>query len=122
MSASLQIAVEKAIAELAKRNVFKKGSAEFEVRTLFPVQSWQPHTEPCRQAGSVVIGEDSCGNLFLHAPDAGAFGKAFAPMGGQGAGARSVVELVEALVRAGLAAAWRRSAQPERGHRLTKRS
>jgi hypothetical protein len=69
MSTSLQLAVEKAIAELAKRNVFKKGNAEFEVRRLFQVQSWQPHTEPCRHVGSVIIGEDSCGNLFLHAPD-----------------------------------------------------
>ena len=69
MSTSLQLAIEKAIAELGKRNIFKKGEEEFEVRRLFQVQAWQPHTEPCRQAGSVVIGEDSCGNFFLHAPD-----------------------------------------------------
>src|SRR3954467_8185254 len=69
MGTSLQLTVEKAIAELVRRNVFKKGSAEFEVRALFPVQSWQLHTEPCHEAGSVVIGNDSCGNLFLHAPD-----------------------------------------------------
>ena len=54
---------------LSKRNIFKLGSDEFEVRTLFPVQSWRPHTEPCRQAGSLILGEDSCGNFFLYAPD-----------------------------------------------------
>src|SRR6185437_6395661 len=69
MNTSFQFAVENAIAALGKKNIFKKGNAEFEVRTLFPIQSWQPHSEPCRQVGSTVIGEDSCGNLFLHAPD-----------------------------------------------------
>jgi hypothetical protein len=69
MSTLLQIAVEKAIAGLAKHSIFKKGDVEFEIHTLFPVQSWRLHAEPCRQAGSVVIGKDSCGNLFLQAPD-----------------------------------------------------
>jgi hypothetical protein len=69
MRASIQQAVEKAIAALPKRNAFKTGSDEFAVRTLFPVRSWRPHTEPCRQAGSLILGEDGCGNLFLQAPD-----------------------------------------------------
>ena len=69
MNASIQQAVERAIAALPKRDTFKIGGDEFGVRTLFPVQSWRPHTEPCRQAGSSVICEDSCGNFFLCAPD-----------------------------------------------------
>jgi len=69
MRASIQQAVEKAIAALPKRNAFKTGSDEFGVRTLFPVSSWRPHTEPCRQLGSLIIGEDGCGNSFLFAPD-----------------------------------------------------
>lgn len=69
MRASIQQAVERAIETLPKRNAFKTSSDEFEVHTLFPVQSWKPHTEPCRQAGSLVLGEDSCGNFFLYAPD-----------------------------------------------------
>ncbi|MEY2408093.1 MAG: hypothetical protein QOF48_763 [Verrucomicrobiota bacterium] len=69
MNASIQQAVERAIAALPKRDTFKTGGDEFSVRILFPVQSWRPHTEPCRQAGSLVIGEDDCGNFFLYAPD-----------------------------------------------------
>jgi hypothetical protein len=69
MHASIQQAVEKAIAALPKRNAFKTGSDEFGVRTLFPVNSWRPHTEPCRQAGSLILGEDGCGNFFLYLPD-----------------------------------------------------
>jgi hypothetical protein len=69
MNASIQQAVEGAIAALPKRNTFKTASDEFELRDLFPVQSWRPHTEPCRQAGSLILGEDSCGNFFLYAPD-----------------------------------------------------
>jgi hypothetical protein len=69
MNASLQKAVKKAIAALPKRHAFKTRSDEFELRTLFPVESWRPHTEPCRHAGSLVIGEDSSGNFFLCAPD-----------------------------------------------------
>ena len=69
MNAPIQQAVERAIAALPKRGTFKTGVDEFDVRTLFPVQSWRPHTGPCRQSGSLVIGEDDCGNLFLYAPD-----------------------------------------------------
>ena len=69
MNDSIQQAVEKAIAALPKRRTLKTGSNEFELRTLYPVQSWRPHTEPCRQAGSLILGEDSCGNFFLYAPD-----------------------------------------------------
>src|SRR3954470_18865458 len=69
MRASIQHAVERAIAALPKRNTFKNGSDEFGVRTLFPVHSWKPHTEPCRQAGSLILGEDGSGNCFLYAPD-----------------------------------------------------
>lgn len=69
MRASIHQAVERAIAALPQRSAFKTSSDEFGVRTLFPVQSWKPHTEPCRQAGSLVLGEDGCGNFFLHAPD-----------------------------------------------------
>ena len=69
MNASIQLAVEKAIAALPKRHAFKTGSDEFGVRDLWPVQSWRPHTERCRQDGSLIIGEDACGNFFLYAPD-----------------------------------------------------
>ena len=69
MNASIQQAVDKAIAALPKRRTLKNGSNEFELRTLFPVQSWRPHTQHCRQAGSLILGEDSCGNFFLYAPD-----------------------------------------------------
>lgn len=69
MRASIQGAVAKAIAALPTRSAFKTGSNEFGVRTLFPIQSWRPHTQPCRQAGSVILGEDSGGNFFLYAPD-----------------------------------------------------
>jgi hypothetical protein len=69
MHASIHQAVERAIAGLSKRLVFRVGTDEFEVRTLLPVTSWRQHTEPCRQSGSLVVGEDSGGNLFLYAPD-----------------------------------------------------
>jgi len=68
MSASINQAVERAIAVLSKRHAFRVGANEFEVRTLLPVTSWRQHTEPCLQPGSLVVGEDSCGNLFLCAP------------------------------------------------------
>ena len=69
MSASIHQAVERAIARLSKPHVFRVGTDEFEIRTLLSVPSWRQHTEPCRRAGSSVVGEDSCGNLFLCAPD-----------------------------------------------------
>jgi hypothetical protein len=69
MRPSIHQAVERAIAGLSKRDAIRVGGDEFEVRTLFVVASWQQHTEPCRQAGSLVVGEDSCGNLYLCAPD-----------------------------------------------------
>ncbi len=69
MRASIHQAVERAIARLSKPHVFRVGTDEFEVRTLLSVASWRPHTEPCRRAGSSVVGEDSCGNLFLCAPN-----------------------------------------------------
>src|SRR5688572_9418620 len=69
MPPSLQQSVEKAIALLPKRSVFKNGQDEFELRNLFPVQAWKPHTEACRAVGSLVFGEDSGGNFFLLAPD-----------------------------------------------------
>ena len=69
MRASIHQAVERAIAGLSKRHAFRVGADEFEVRTFLPVASWRQHTEPCRQVGSVVFGEDSCGNLFLYTPD-----------------------------------------------------
>ena len=69
MRASIQKAIERAIKELPRRNAFKTGSQEFGVRTLFPVQAWSPHREPCRHAGSLILGDDECGNLFLCAPD-----------------------------------------------------
>ena len=69
MNTSVHQAVEKAIRELPKRDTFRVGEEEFEVGTLFPVASWRQHCEPCRQLGSLVVGEDSCGNLFLFAPD-----------------------------------------------------
>ena len=69
MNASIQQAVERAIAALPKRDTFKTGGDEFGVHTLFPVQSWRPHTEPCRQPGSLIFAEDDGGNFFLYAPD-----------------------------------------------------
>lgn len=69
MAASLQQLLQKAIAGLPNRNTFKIDNEEFEVRVLFPVESWRAHTKPCRHAGSVIVGEDSCGNFFLSAPD-----------------------------------------------------
>ena len=69
MRASIQQAIERAIAGFPKRDTFKTASDEFGVRTLFPVRSWRPHTEPCRQPGSLVLGEDGCGNFILYAPD-----------------------------------------------------
>jgi len=69
MNTSIHQAVEVAIAALPKRNVFRTADDGFELRRLLPVQSWRPHTEPSRQAGSLIFGEDGCGNLFLYAPD-----------------------------------------------------
>lgn len=69
MNASIQQAIERATAGLSKRDTFKIGGDEFGVHTLFPVQSWRLHTEPCRQAGSLVFAEDEGGNFFLYAPD-----------------------------------------------------
>src|SRR5215469_508856 len=69
MRASIHQAVERAITALPKRKFFKTDSGGFGVRILFPVHSWRQHTEPCRQAGSQILGEDGCGNFFLYAPD-----------------------------------------------------
>lgn len=69
MRDSIHRAVERAISGLSKRHTFRVGADEFEVRTLLPVTSWREHSEPCRQPGSVVVGEDSCSNLYLCAPD-----------------------------------------------------
>ena len=68
MHAYLQIAVQKAIASLPKRNTTKSGADDFELRKLNPVSSWKPKTG-ISQPDSVVVGEDSCGNLFLLASD-----------------------------------------------------
>jgi hypothetical protein len=69
MNGPIKQAVERAITLLCNQNTFKIGGDEFRVRTLFPVESWRPHTEPCSQAGTLVIGEDESGNSFLYAPD-----------------------------------------------------
>jgi hypothetical protein len=69
MHATLHQAVEKAIATLPKRNVFKSRSGEYGLRKLFPVTSWQPHSDISGKEGSLILGEDACGNLFLYAPD-----------------------------------------------------
>lgn len=69
MRVSIHQAIERAIAALPNRSALKAGSDEFSVRTLFPVQSWRPHTAPGRHAGSLILGEDGCGNFFLYAPD-----------------------------------------------------
>jgi hypothetical protein len=69
MRPSIERAVVQAIAGLSKRHAFRVGKQEFEVRTFYPVTSWQRHAEPCRHPGSLIVGEDSCGNLFLYAPD-----------------------------------------------------
>src|SRR5688500_15448026 len=69
MRGSIQQAVERAIAALSKRDTFKTATNELRLRRLFPVHSWRKHIEPCRQAGSLVLGEDECGNFFLYAPN-----------------------------------------------------
>lgn len=69
MTPTLQNIVEQARAALSQRNIFVRQGAEFELHELFPATAWQPHQEPCRQPGSVVMGADSCGNRFLLAPD-----------------------------------------------------
>jgi hypothetical protein len=68
MHTHLYNAVQKAIANLSHRNIAKIGAAEFELHILFPVQSWKPHPSVF-STDSIVIGEDSCGNLFLMASD-----------------------------------------------------
>ena len=68
MHAHLQSAVQKAIASLPQRNTAKSGSGEFELRKLYPTSSWKPQAG-ISQPDSVVVGEDSCGNLFLLASD-----------------------------------------------------
>ena len=69
MRSSIHQAIRQAIAALPKYRVIRTVHDEFELRKLFPVELWRPHTEPCRQAGSLILGEDSCGNFFLYAPD-----------------------------------------------------
>src|SRR5688500_1512606 len=69
MRASIQKVIERAIEELPTRNAFKTGSEEFGVRTLYPVQAWTPHRKTGRHAGSLILGDDECGKLFLCAPD-----------------------------------------------------
>jgi hypothetical protein len=68
MQAHFENAVQKAIANLPQRNIAKKGAAEFELRKLYPISSWKPQAGVSRP-DSVVVGEDSCGNLFLMASD-----------------------------------------------------
>lgn len=69
MRASIHQAIERAIARLSTRDAIRIGGEEIQVRALFTVASWQQHTEPCRQVGSLVVGEDACGNVYLCAPD-----------------------------------------------------
>ena len=69
MRASIHQAVERAIAGLSKRHAFFVGTEEFDVLLLLPVTSWQPLTESCRQAGSLIVGADSRCNVYLYAPD-----------------------------------------------------
>lgn len=62
--------VDRAIAALSRRRGFKKGEREFEVRSLFPVSAWRPVSEPWwKKKEACVIGEDSCGNLYLRVCD-----------------------------------------------------
>jgi hypothetical protein len=68
MHAHLHNAVQKAIANLPKKRIAKSGADEFELRILFPVSDWEPHPG-VSQPDSVVVGEDSCGNLFVMASD-----------------------------------------------------
>src|SRR6266436_2499823 len=68
MHAHLHSAVQKAIASLPQRSIAKSGAVECEVRVLFPVSSSKPRPGVSRP-DSVVVGEDSCGNLFLMASD-----------------------------------------------------
>jgi hypothetical protein len=69
MYAHLHNAVEKAIANLPQKSVFKNGGEEFELRVLFPVSSWKTHRKGFRKEEFVIVGEDSSGNRFLLAPN-----------------------------------------------------
>jgi hypothetical protein len=68
MHAHLHNAVQKAIARLPNKNIAKSGADELELRVLFPVSSWKPRPG-VSQSDSVVVGNDSCGNLFIMASD-----------------------------------------------------
>ncbi len=69
MNDSLEQTVQNAIEALPLRSVFVMGTEEFGLQTLYPVHLWALHHEPCREPGSRILGEDSCGNVFLVAPD-----------------------------------------------------
>jgi hypothetical protein len=63
-------AVDKAIARLHERNVFRKGEREFQLRSLLPESSWRPlRAAWWRKKEAYVIGEDPSGNIFLRVCD-----------------------------------------------------
>ncbi|HEU0143366.1 MAG TPA: hypothetical protein VFQ47_01155 [Nitrososphaera sp.] len=62
--------VERAIAKLNQRRIFRKGDKLFEVRSLVPVSLWRPvKADWWRKKEAYVIGEDAFGNLFLRVCD-----------------------------------------------------
>ena len=62
--------VDRAIATLADRNVFRTDTREFHVRSLFPVSSWRPLAAAWwKKKQASVIGEDPGGNLYLRMCD-----------------------------------------------------
>lgn len=62
--------VDRAIAKLNQRHIFRKGDRLFQVRSLIPVSSWRPvKADWWRKKEACVIGEDTFGNLFLRVCD-----------------------------------------------------
>lgn len=63
-------AIDRAIAKLNPRCIFKKGDRYIEIRSLVPVSSWRPiKADWWRKKEACVIGEDNLGNLFLRVCD-----------------------------------------------------
>lgn len=63
-------AVDRAISKLFEKSIFKRGDSEFEVRSLVPTAKWRPiAAEWWKKKEACVIGEDSCGNLYLRMCD-----------------------------------------------------
>lgn len=63
-------AVDRAIAELHERRVFKRGAQSIVVDHLLPVSSWRPlKADWWRKKEACLIGEDQLGNPILRVCD-----------------------------------------------------